>query len=246
MIKAFYGHHKCGSSWTWFVLSDLCRRCNWRYAEHSHDGMFNHDPVHFFSTDSFDLWAHSNANWTTVGQLDAIAVHVVRDPRDVIVSGYYSHLYSHPTDGLPAMQAHREQLKSVDKEAGLFLEMDWAAPYMGDMFSFAEARENPNILTLSYAQLVSNELLGFETMARHLGMYPNLISLEKLNDVVRAYSFNRLTEGRSRGMEDIKSPFRKGQPGDWRNHFDPKHRDYFKERYQPILELYGFEVNDSW
>ncbi len=53
--------------------------------------------------------------------------HVIRGPRDVVVSGYFSHLYSHAlSDGWLALTMHREQLKKVNIDEGLLLEIDFA------------------------------------------------------------------------------------------------------------------------
>lgn len=38
---------------------------------------------------------------------------------------------------------------------------------------------------------------------------------------MRGVDFTALSNGRQPGEENLASFFRKGMPGDWRNHFDP-------------------------
>jgi len=47
---------------------------------------------------------------------------------------------------------------------------------------------------------------------------------------------------RRRGEEDPRSHYRKGQPGDWRNHFTAEHVAAFKEKFPGLVEKLGY----SW
>ncbi|WP_243663200.1 sulfotransferase domain-containing protein [Rhodothermus marinus] len=47
---------------------------------------------------------------------------------------------------------------------------------------------------------------------------------------------------RRRGEEDPRSHYRKGQPGDWRNHFTEEHVAAFKEKFPGLVEKLGY----SW
>ncbi len=68
----------------------------------------------------------SNAQYKCVRDIpDFLGVHVIQDPRDVVMSGYFSHLYSHPTRGWPKLAKYRDILRSVNKDEGLILEMDF-------------------------------------------------------------------------------------------------------------------------
>ena len=58
--------------------------------------------------------------------------------------------------------------------------------------------------------------------------------------------FSRLARGRTQGEENTKSHFRKGISGDWKNHFNHDHKDYFKKYYNEILVKLGYENDDKW
>ncbi len=78
------------------------------------------------------------------------------------------------------------------------------------------------------------------------GRWPRrTIPAEKLLGIVHALQFSRLAR-RPRGQEDPRSHYRKGQPGDWRNHFTEEHVALFKERYPGLLVKLGYEPDDNW
>ena len=52
---------------------------------------------------------------------------MIRDPRDVVVSGYYSHRHSHPLGSWVELAEHRRRLQAVTPEEGLLLEIDFSA-----------------------------------------------------------------------------------------------------------------------
>jgi len=40
--------------------------------------------------------------------------------------------------------------------------------------------------------------------------------------------------------------WRKGTPGDWKNHFTPKITEYFKERWGEMIVKLGYEKDLDW
>lgn len=107
-------------------------------------------------------------------QLDALAparaFHVIRDPRDIIVSGYFSHRNSHPTDGLPLLAEHREHLRTVPQHDGLLLEMDFAHAVLTDLAEWDYDR--PEILELRLEDLAARPCEGFIRIFSHLDLLP--------------------------------------------------------------------------
>ena len=100
-----------------------------------------------------DFLAYTNADMTYVEDLKFFrGFHVIRDPRDITVSAYYSHLSTH---GLyPEIAEHRKKLQGLSKNEGLFAEMD---------FSAAEFREleiwdydQPNVMEIKMEDLTKD------------------------------------------------------------------------------------------
>jgi hypothetical protein len=67
-----------------------------------------------------------------------------------------------------------------------------------------------------------------------------------LRRILSEHTFERQSGGRSCGDEDRSHHFRKGVWGDWRNHFTDLHVERFKELYQDVVELLGYESDDDW
>jgi hypothetical protein len=61
-------------------------------------------------------------------------------------------------------------------------------------------------------------------------------SSEILKSCLEAGSFEKLSGGRKPGEEDLNSPFRKGIVGDWRNHFDIELSDAYYEEGKTMLK----------
>ncbi|MDA1180409.1 MAG: glycosyltransferase [Planctomycetota bacterium] len=66
--------------------------------------------------------------------------------------------------------------------------------------------------------------------------------------VVRAIEQNRFESvtGRARGVEDIESHFRRGQPGDWRRHFTPRVAEAFEAQFGSELKALGYVRDANW
>ncbi len=87
---AYFGDHRCASTWFLSVVGAICRDLNLSLVKYE-DWIGLTDPV------TVDIIADVNANWdhrVIIGTLRGF--HVIRDPRDIVVSAYFSHKYSHP------------------------------------------------------------------------------------------------------------------------------------------------------
>lgn len=170
--------------------------------------------------------------------------HIVRDPRDVIVSGYFSHLYSHPEEGWNWLKRHRAYLRSLSKHDGIMVEMEFSIRSMANMLTWNYS--NPNILEIRFEDIVTNDVAHFAKVFGFLGLFPNKITMPQIAATAEKYSFANLSNGRTRGQQNNLSHYRKGQPGDWHNHFDSSHVDYFKRLYNPLLLKLGYENDEDW
>jgi hypothetical protein len=247
----------------------------------------DHDDLgHFVNKRDVDVLAYTNANDVHARALPPMrGFHVVRDPRDVLVSAYFSHLHSHPTDNWPELVEHRDRLQSMSKEDGLMREMDFSEPAFDDMNTWDYDRSDVMELkleTLSPApeagftkvfsfmnMLDRGQTDGMERTAKTIGMAVNrwlyrgrhvlpsmqeaprvdswpTLPPETLQTILEEKSFERMSGGREKGEEDVTDHFRKGVPGDWKNHFTEEHVSAFKDRYNDLLLKLGYEEDADW
>jgi hypothetical protein len=84
---------------------------------------------------------------------DFIGFHMIRDPRDIIVSGYFSHLNSHSDSGLGSrFLEHRQRLRELPEELGLIEEISYSEQRLKDLQAWNYRQ--PNVLELRYEDAV--------------------------------------------------------------------------------------------
>jgi hypothetical protein len=185
-VLAYFGHHKCASTWISGIVCRIMDEIGLRYYG-VHDiltpsavGPLAAPPrstVRFARTDlrrHVDAYSAQFVICHTADRMQAEilrptrAFHVIRDPRDLIVSAYFSHRDSHPTDFWPHLQAHREALQAIPLEQGLLLEMEFSKVELMQIDDWDYADES--ILELRMEDLVLHPYDGFLQIFRHLGL----------------------------------------------------------------------------
>jgi len=167
-------------------------------------------------------------------------VHVMRDPRDMIVSGYHYHKWTtedwvhRPDDN---GRSYQQKLLEVDQDDGLFIEINHF------IFFYRELLENwdmddPDILEVSY-----EDLMG----AGREKLYHKIFSHLGFEGAEHAFAIRlmHLFEAKNRSGKKVdgvaqKSHVRSGKSGQWKNMFKQKHLDYIEEELGPVLRKFGY------
>ena len=163
---------------------------------------------------------------------------LIRDPRDAAVSWYFSLLYSHPT-GYDTVAQTRQKLQSLDKLEGMTLVF---RDYVRDLVEIQRSWLEAGSKIFRYEELLADQGGVFRQIFAHCAID---VPSERLQKIVRRFSFGRRTWWRW-GRENVRSHFRKGIVGDWKNHFDPELKDRFKAMYGDALIRAGYEANSDW
>lgn len=276
---AYYSHHKCATMYVVSILHRLCAECGLVFRSFDDADGFGGDLADHVATHGIDVVAYINARREDVEPLGPVpAFHVVRDPRDILVSAYFSHLHSHETGAWPELVEHRRRLGEVDKEEGLLLELDFIANVFEAIRDWDY--DTGHILELSFRQLTGDPYASFLRIFEHLGMLREAdfglraeavyvarglwnqaaarvaadsrlrrtcrrVPAQRLLGIVHDHRFSRKAGGRHRGEEDRSSHYRKGQPGDWKNHLTPVHLDAFREKFPGLLEMDRFATGSD-
>lgn len=191
-LLAYFGHHKCATQWIKGLLWQLCRDLDLNFHTTPNAKLFQNDVWTFVRQHDVHVLACTNATPTCCDALRKgphRGFHVIRDPRDILVSAYFSHLNSHPTDTWPALTEHREKLRSVSQEAGLMMEMD----FLSGVFQAMERwdYDQPDILELKMESLIQSP---YETMAealKHLDVLDEGFSLKTRLSFLGAQALRR-------------------------------------------------------
>lgn len=272
-LLAFFGHHRCGTQWLTAVLEGV--------AAATGRGLVVTSDTHTAQSLRALVRARPGAildcrtsQYAALAELGALrAFHVIRDPRDLVVSAYYSHRYSHPvTSEWPELVSHREALNALPLDEGLLLEMDFSAGTIANIDSWDYTR--PDIVELRLEDLASDPYAGLMGVFDFLGVLDDRPVINRaafghlLQQIVRRLPipsryrggvfrrdvalgivwdnrFERLA-GRARGDEDEHATFRSGVPGGWRRAFTAQHVAAFKERFPGLLLKLGYEVSPDW
>ncbi len=163
---------------------------------------------------------------------------IIRDLRDTLVSQYFSVRNSHEiVNG--TQQELREKLKQMELSEGMLHLMELRLHVSAEIQT---SWINTDHLLVRYEDLNRNAYGCFKRIFSYCGID---VDKNALNAAVSAHSFSSHT-GRKRGEEDVNSHHRKGIIGDWKNYFDRKLVEAFKERFGPVLIQTGYEKDMNW
>jgi len=258
-LLAYFGHHKAASTWIRDIVQDACEVSHLRCVYVHNPRQFDADLKGFVEREQMDFLIHANANMEHVKDILGVlrGFHVVRDPRDMAVSAYFSHLHSHPPQEFPMLVGDREKLRKATKDEGLLLEL--SRPYVYGAMSRWDY-SLPNVLELRMEDMVRDQRESFCRVFAFLGLvegHPDswqgegsrglpMLTPGLVAEIVDRNDFAKKTGGRRPGEEDVQSHYRKGVPGDWRNHFAEEHKEYVKKNLNGLLVKLGYEKDDTW
>ena len=239
-------YHKCLTVYYRRVMDAVFNRClPW-------SGGYRHFNSHLddFSRDSPGLRIASvNNRALDLEGLGRFRIsRFVRDPRDLIVSGYFYHRRGAETwtriespttedwyfangvvpEGLRAVgTSFADYLQSIPEEEGLLAELEFRGSHLESMARWPS--EHPDIVTYRYEDIIGNE----EEVFRELFAFYGLTALERTLGLwfARRHSFKKRA-----GDPHIRNPV----SGQWREHFTPHVRQRFEAAHPGLIEELGY------
>jgi hypothetical protein len=229
-------HHKVATVWFRGVLSAIAREFGLPFGVVTHashpdaevllyrnSGLFDRDRLEFFR-----------------------GSHVIRDPRDVVVSGYFYHLWSteewlHVPRPEFGDKTYQEHLKALNLEEGMAAEIrSSASRTLADMKAWDYGQ--PEFIELTYEELIGDEGRSFERIFRHYGFKQDVV--EHSVDIAIRLSFRKVAR-RPVGEVQEHAHLRSGKPGQWQEVFTPAHRTLFRELTGNLVERLGYSPGDD-
>jgi len=195
-LRVYFGHHKCMTSWVNHLLSRVCAELNWNFVAVEEPHLLDMSLSEYVPRNKVDMLAYIDPDLEIVRTLgEFVGFHIIRDPRDIAVSAYFSHLYSHPTDELPKLVAYRAQLQKLSKDDGLLLEMELRREEFEQLCEWDYAQEN--VLELKMEDVIANP---YDQMVRAL------LFIEAATDKTRLRT--RLLAAVASGIRDLGHLYR--------------------------------------
>lgn len=252
-VRVHCGFHKCLTMYSRKVYRKAAtalffspeilkgRPWNFRHFFHRHDAWLENCERYGMTSLSGHALELNNFS-------DIRAVRFIRDPRDLIISGYYYHKrggerwceYVNPVDvdfelvngvvpkGIPKGHSLKSYLENVSLEEGLTAEIEFRRKHLESMMTWPE--RDDRIRTYRYEDILGKE---FETFREILTFYgkPAWVATKagKIADRYRAGG-KVVREGHVRNPKSQQ----------WRELFSTDLNERFVEEYGALLERYGY------
>jgi hypothetical protein len=234
-------HHKTGSVWMRTVFKSIARETGLPFVNLSKGGTFDsrrQPPAIVFSDHSdFSLCA-----WLLDDPRTRI-LHVIRDPRDVIISAMHYHrqakeVWLHePRKALRGLTYQQKLNRLPDNRARYLFEMDRSAMrVIRDMEKWDSAR--PSSLECKYEDLIADEQMELASrILVHLGFEAEL-------ETCRQVFWKNSLFGELKGSQSTH--IRSGAMRQWPEIFDGRLAAAFIKKFPDALVRLGYERDNSW
>lgn len=167
-------------------------------------------------------------------------VFVYRDPRDMIVSHIFYATQMHP--GHWMRRYYTEVLHSMEERINAAIEGvdepgSELTPIRRRYEGYLGWLEQPDVLSLRFEDLILDRPATLERLLDYLKQRGFILRLPRAQAIATLES----------AIAPKKSgTFRKGQPGNWREHFTNANKELFKEKAGDMLIRLGYEEDGEW
>lgn len=247
MRRIHCAYHKCLTIYFSRVMSRLYNDLRPKSGGYKH---FNSHLDEFYeSLGKFRILSVNNhkPDFDRLG--DFRVTRFVRDPRDLVVSGYLYHKrgaekWSNVVDptpddwkvvngnipaGMKAGESYATHLQALPEEDGLLTEIEFRKRHFEGMLAWPE--HDPRVLAFRYEDILGNEVATF---ARIFEFY----RLPLLDRAIGRWLASRYSAKKQRRrMEHIRNP----EPAQWKKRFTPRVTERFMDRYGELVERFGYE-----
>ncbi len=167
-------------------------------------------------------------------------VFVYRDPRDMIISHVFYATQMHPGHGMH--QYYNENLHTMEERINAAIQGvdqpgSMLSPILAKYEGYLGWLAQPAVLCLRFEDLILDRQPALGRILDYLvqrGFQPKL-AREREIEVLK----NAIAPKKS-------GTFRKGQPGNWREHFSQTNIANFKEQTGDLLMRLGYESTSDW
>lgn len=247
MLRIHASYHKCLTMLFYRTMNQalnssmVFKKQKYRHFE-SIEGMF-YNLNHNYLISSINGFAPKFERFNR----DFRITRFIRDPRDLIISGYFYHKkgsepwfrlkrpdqkYWYPInaclpESMPEDLSYAEYLQSISMEEGLKIEMEFRK------FHFQSMKEWPKdkrVKLFRYEDIINDQVSAFEEIVDHY----EIVGITK-SRILRAAKRFALQN------RDNDNHIRNANSEQWRKYFSKEMNDLFLSKYEDILELYQYQ-----
>jgi len=169
-------------------------------------------------------------------------IAIIRDPRDIVISWYFSVRYSHPLMG--KIPKHREILNEISLEEGLIYSIEYLKSY--GLFAAMQAWvsgpvQDPHVVLFRFEDLINKELQYYRLsdLFAHCEFQMNE---REIKNLMTKYSLDEMQKKAKKKQSENKgiSHYRKGIAGDWKNYFTIKVHSAFMHHLGNLVTELGY------
>ncbi len=254
-----FSHHKCLTGYYNMIMGQLGEEFNFP-MQHFGSNVRRFETAVINARKKGEFSLNNTSDFDLAHFPEFRGSHFIRDPRDLIVSGYHYHLSTleswcitqdypwdettrHPyftsyveadLQKFPKNVSYQDYLKTLDPERGILLELIWRQFGFTAMLSW---KPNPYIIEFKYETIVGNEVESFRKIFEHYEFHPKLV--KRGLTLVDAFSLKNIVKGENRHA-------RKGTSGQWKSEFTPRVTEAFKNLNGNLLIHLEYEKDNHW
>lgn len=231
-------HHKMGTKWFTSVLYAIADYYGLSFQWIDND-------VEELNPDK-DIIVLNHSDTIAQDMSPCTGSHLIRDLRDVVVSGYHYHLWTKeawahvPSDQYAGL-GFQEYLSQLSEEEGLLAEIERFARYAEERDMRRWDYDHPRFAELKYEDVFGNEADAFVSLFDHYGFTPEAI--ETCLEIASRFSFDKQAK---KDKERQTSHLRSGRAGQWKDTFADVHKVRFKDALGDLLIQAGYESSNDW
>ena len=190
-------YHKVATGFFTIILKRIAEEFNWNFQSCKQNQLNPQTNIL--------LQHHSRIDFHKLSHY--VGSHMIRDPRDIIISGYFYHLWCaekwcHEKKPEYDNCSYQELLKSLPKNEGIAIEIarvKWPIKNMSEW-----DYSNPNILETRLEDLAKNEKDVITQIFKHYGFRGQI--LDKALSIYEEYTFEKIAR-RKRGEANQQNHF---------------------------------------
>ncbi len=167
-------------------------------------------------------------------------IFVYRDPRDMIISHVFYATQMHKGHGMH--RYYNETLHTMEERINAAINgVDQPgfelSPIREKYLGYLGWLAYPEVLCIRFEDLILDQKNALDRILCYLierGFQPTLARSKEIEILQRAIAPNK------------SGTFRKGQPGNWREHFTPENIAFFKDQTGDLLTRLGYVQSEDW